>query len=112
MLNVETYPEKIAAVLHDVFEDHPELNINDLSEQGFPEAVIEAIKALTKQKDESYKTYSQRIIQNPIALKVKIADMRDNMDISRIPEPSSKDWERLKKYSEIFPVLLEANQVY
>ncbi|WP_010473189.1 hypothetical protein [Acaryochloris sp. CCMEE 5410] len=99
-----TLPEKIVGVLHDAVEDS-DLTLEDLAEAGFPEEILAAIDAMTKREHESYDTYLERVMGNAIALRVKIADMTDNMDISRISHPTEKDWTRLEKYQAILPRL-------
>ncbi len=99
MDNVETIEEKIVAVLHDAVEDS-DLTLEDLKVAGFSDLIIEAIDAITKQKGEKRKDYLNRVMDNPIALKVKIADMTDNADISRIPNPTERDRERTRIYKK------------
>ncbi len=96
---LETVEEKIVGVLHDAVEDS-DLIIEDLTAAGFSERIIEAIDAITKRSGETRKDYLQRVMNNPIALKVKIVDMTDNADISRIPNPIDKDHERTRIYKK------------
>ncbi len=105
MAKMATWQEKIVAVLHDAIEDS-DLTLADLHSAGFPPEVVEAIAAITKNEGEDYETYLQRVMGNAIAIKVKIADMTDNMDMSRIPHPTDKDWQRLAKYQQILPQLI------
>ena len=56
------------------------------------------MSTITKKDGEDYEEYLNRVKQNPIALRVKIADMEHNSDISRIPNPTEKDLNRLEKY--------------
>jgi GTP diphosphokinase / guanosine-3',5'-bis(diphosphate) 3'-diphosphatase len=99
MNNVETIEEKIVAVLHDTVEDS-DLTLEDLRIAGFSDSLISAIAAITKQFGEKRKDYLQRVMDNSIALKVKIADMTDNADISRILNPTEKDYERTRIYKK------------
>lgn len=57
-----------------------------------------AVSVITKKAGEYYEEYLNRVKQNPIALRVKIADMEHNSDISRIKNPTEKDLKRLEKY--------------
>ena len=107
MNSLSTLEEKIVGVLHDAIEDSP-LELKDLSEQDFPPHIVEAINAITKCKGEDYETYLTRVMSNHLALRVKIADMKDNMDISRIANPTAKDRQRLAKYQTTLPRLLTA----
>lgn len=104
MSRMNATDEKIVAVLHDAIEDSP-LTLEDLSALGFSSSILEALDAITKRDGENYEVYLSRVMVNPIALKVKIADMTDNMDVSRIPNPTPKDYKRLKKYESVLPRL-------
>ena len=73
----------VCALLHDVVEDTP-ISLNDLLSMGFPMEVIDVLKLLTHQESISYIDYIYKISENPIARKVKIADLRHNSDISRL----------------------------
>jgi len=97
MMRVKTTEEKIVAVLHDIIEDTP-VTLDELRQHLFPEHIILAIDTLTKRKKESYDKYIWRIKNNPIALVVKLADLEENLDLTRIPSPTEKDLERVKKY--------------
>jgi guanosine-3',5'-bis(diphosphate) 3'-pyrophosphohydrolase len=101
MLKMKSVECQMAAVLHDVVEDcgvTPAL----LRYEGFSDAVVEAVIALTKRiadgQEEPYDECIRRTAQNPIARVVKLADLEDNMDLSRIPNPTEKDHARLRKY--------------
>lgn len=94
---VETQDEKIVAWLHDIVEDTT-VTLEDLRKFGFTDEIIDAVNAITRRQGESRKDYLNRVKQNPIAIQVKIADLKHNSDISRIPNPTSKDYERVKRY--------------
>ena len=108
MLNVPTIEHKIVAVLHDILED-TETTIEDLYQFGFQEHIIDAIVALTKKQGETRLEAAQRARQNPIARVVKLADINDNMDLSRIQSPTVKYFERLKEYQQVRDLLLLQN---
>ena len=108
MLNTPTIEHKIVAVLHDILED-TETTIEDLYQFGFQEHIIDAIVALTKKQGETRLEAAQRARQNPIARVVKLADINDNMDLSRISSPTSKDFERLNEYQQVRDILLSQN---
>ena len=71
------------ALLHDVVED-AEITISEL-ERDFPKEVTDAVALLTRDKSMPYFDYVKNIKQNPIAVKVKLADLAHNMDPGRIP---------------------------
>ena len=104
MLSVKTDEERIAAVLHDTVED-TSLTFDDLAEAGFSSSVIEAVRALTKKKGESRVDAARRAANNPIAMQVKLADVADNMDLSRLPDPKKRDLERLEEYKLVLEIL-------
>lgn len=97
MFRVETDAERIAAVLHDVVEDTP-WTLEGLRERGFPAEVVEAVDHLTRRESESYEEFVRRAGAHPVARRVKIADLEDNMDVRRIGAVSGKDVERLARY--------------
>ena len=82
-----TPEERHAALLHDVVEDTP-LTLEDLRVMGYTDAVIELVDILTRRltEGESHKQYIERIVasRNARALRVKLADVYDNMSPSRI----------------------------
>lgn len=92
-----TEDEKTVAYLHDVVEDTP-ITLVDLKTEGFSEVVIAAVDSVTKRAGETYDNYLARLCENPLAVKVKIADMKHNCDITRIPRPTQKDFARVEKY--------------
>ena len=104
MAQMDTLESKIVAVLHDAIEDS-DLKIEDLVEQGFPKFITDAITAITKLEGEPYEGYILRVKSNAIARKVKIADVTHNMDISRISNPTEKDFQRLEKYQKVLQEL-------
>jgi (p)ppGpp synthase/HD superfamily hydrolase len=97
MLSVDTPEARMAAVLHDVVEDTA-VTLEQLRDEGFPDSVLAAVEALTKRDGEDYEAFIRRVAPNPIARKVKLADLRDNSDLSRIADPTERDLERIEKY--------------
>ena len=95
---MESETEKIVALLHDIVEDIDEITITTLKSMGYSEEIISAVDSITKRKGEKYIEYLKRVKQNPIATKVKLADLEHNMDLSRLKKITSKDKKRLEKY--------------
>ena len=88
------------ALLHDVVEDTP-LTFEDLENAGFPEEVISALRRLTHRDGEEYLgPYIQRIKGNPLARRVKLADLRHNSDVTRLP-PAKNESNRKKRESRM-----------
>ncbi len=105
--SMETDDEIIVALLHDVVED-TDTTIDDLKEAGFNDNVLNALATITKSDDESYDEYVQRVKKNPIATKVKLADLKHNSDLSRIKNPTEKDYKRVEKYHKYIELLERA----
>lgn len=96
--------EKIVALLHDTIEDG-DITADYLLMQGFPNYIVDSVMSVTRSKDEDYFDFVQRCKANPIGRRVKIADLKDNMDITRLKELTEKDIERLKKYHKAYNIL-------
>ncbi len=105
-LQMDTEEEKITGILHDVIED-TDVTLEDLKRQGFSENVIAAVDAMTRRDDETYMEFIKRLSVNEIARHVKIQDIRNNMDLTRIPEPTKKDWDRMEVYMQALTYLEE-----
>jgi len=110
MLAVSTIEERIVAVLHDVVEDTP-VTFDDLRREGFSEEIVAAVDSVTKDVPEKemswdqYKAFVLRAAANPIGRRVKIADMTDNSDLSRIAQPTERDLARVEKYRRALALL-------
>jgi (p)ppGpp synthase/HD superfamily hydrolase len=96
--HVSSYEEKVVALLHDVIEDK-KITSKDLIEVGFPENIVKDVEVLTRVKPIEYNDYIDNLIKNGsiCALHVKLADLENNMDLTRIKNPTVKDYERVKK---------------
>lgn len=97
MFRLETEEERIVAVLHDVLEDTPHTRAS-LEEKGFAPHLLDALELLTKREGERYDDFIARLAPNPLARRVKLADLEDNMDVRRLSSVQPKDAVRLEKY--------------
>ena len=98
MARLEGEDELVAAALHDVLEDTP-CTVSELREAGIPDPAITAVIALTHDKaSESTTAYLNRVAANPIAKRVKLSDLEDNMNLRRLKEFAEKDAIRVQKY--------------
>ena len=102
----QTENEKICGILHDLVEDTP-WTFEDLRREGFSEEVIRALVCVTKQPNEPYTHFIERIKKNSLATKVKLNDLRDNMDITRLTFITEEDTQRLNKYLRAYHFLSE-----
>jgi len=85
------------AVLHDTIEDS-DLTEDALREKGFPERVVVGVSALSRRENETYETFIERCACNSDARLVKLQDLRDNSDITRLKGIEKKDLIRMEKY--------------
>lgn len=97
MMAMDDDASRIVAVLHDVVEDTP-LTLSDLSGMGFAAEWVDAVDALTKRPGERYEDYIERLHRDPLAVKVKLADLEDNMRITRMNVIGDEDAARLARY--------------
>ena len=94
-----TEDEQTAALLHDTVED-TEVTLDDLKSEGFSFAVLKAVDCLTRRDHEPRDTYLQRVAEDPLAVKVKLADLAHNSDLSRLSVPTERDYARAKRYAK------------
>lgn len=99
-----TEDEKVVALLHDTLEDTT-ITAEQLLADGFPSHIVEAIKSVTRLDGETYEQFVERCSKNPIGRIVKIHDLQDNMDVTRLETIS--DWyiEKLKTYLKAYHFL-------
>lgn len=112
MNNVGDDPERMtAAVLHDLIED-TSWELSDLKLAGFSDHIVYVVDLLTHQRGMSREEYIERITEDMDAMVIKIADLKHNMDLSRLPVVGQKDIERRKQYEKDLVKLQAAvNQV-
>lgn len=94
----------VVALLHDLIEDCPEWNKESLS-CVFNWWIVNIIQLLTKDEKEDYFVYIDKIKEHDLARRIKIQDLKDNMDVSRLNDLTDKDIERLKKYQKAYKIL-------
>ncbi|MCZ7544958.1 MAG: GTP pyrophosphokinase [Anaerolineae bacterium] len=97
MMRMDDEEARMAAILHDVVEDST-YTLSDLRHAGYPGRVLDAVDALSKHEGEPYEAYIERVMLNPLARRVKLADLEDNMDLRRISEMTANDLERYQRY--------------
>ncbi len=106
---LDSQEQKVIGYLHDTIENTA-IKREELLELGFPLNIIEAVEIVSKKEEEDYDSFIGRIIKsnNVSAMMVKRSDLEDNMDISRISNPTEKDYQRLEKYKKAYKRLNEA----
>jgi (p)ppGpp synthase/HD superfamily hydrolase len=106
MFGCDTELERIVAVLHDVVEDTGR-SFDDLRKMGYGDDVLVPLECVTKREGENYEQFVERAATNPVARKVKLADLRDNMDLRRLILVEQKDCDRLQRYVRAWRRLMD-----
>ena len=96
---MDTEEECVVALLHDVVED-TDVTFEQL-ESEFPSEIIDILKLLTKTKDIDYYEYINKIKENAVARKAKIADIKHRLDVI-----TDKDIKREEKYKKALSILM------
>ena len=97
MMKANGYDEQIVAVLHDTIED-TSLTLGDLEAAGFSRCIVDAVAAVTKRLGEDYDAFLERISLDSLAVGVKLLDLYDNIDVTRLPTLGDKELQHTAKY--------------
>ena len=95
----------VIALLHDVIED-TDVTLEDLREYGFTEVQVAGVESMTREDDEDYFEYIRDVKKNPLAVKVKLEDLKHNSDGARMIGGTDRDRQRLDKYKKAMEILL------
>ncbi len=106
MLKQKSNEAKIVAILHDTVED-TWITLEWLKQMGFSDEIVDAVDAISRRKDESIKEYYKRIMEIRLAMKVKIADLEDNLDSTRLSIVNEKDLNRIRIYHKYWSKLTD-----
>jgi (p)ppGpp synthase/HD superfamily hydrolase len=115
MMSLETDDERIVGILHDVVEDGPGWTFERLEDEGFSKTVLNALRLVTKRPEDEgdsdavYVAFVRRTKGNKIARRVKIADIVDNLNASRLPALTEKDMRRMNRYLAALRELRDAD---
>jgi (p)ppGpp synthase/HD superfamily hydrolase len=84
---------EVVAWLHDVVEDCDDWTLDRLRAEGISADLVKAVDAISKRAGEASDDYYARVAANPLALKVKYADLADNGDPARLArlDPTARD---------------------
>ena len=104
MLGVTFRVAQIVAVLHDDVEDS-DTTLSALAEQGFSQAILDALDWITHRPGEAYEDYVDRLAANPMARQVKLSDYRDNLANNRALPPTSENLARIAQYERALRTL-------
>ena len=114
MLDMDTPDERVVAVLHDVLEDAKAGTVTAeiLAANGFPAEVVQAVVTLTRVPGETYADYIHRVGQSgPLARKVKMADLLDNLDPERDSRVTTPEIASLRKRYIMARVVLAGYEI-
>jgi (p)ppGpp synthase/HD superfamily hydrolase len=92
------------ALLHDVIEDS-NLTADDLVNENFENAIVSRVVCMTRKDGESYMDYIKRIGEDNICRIIKMCDLKDNMDVTRLDKLKDEDLNRIKKYHKAYKYL-------
>lgn len=107
MERMDTEDEKIVAILHDVLDDTPVL-LADLKEMGFKRSILECLDQLRRSNDMTYFEYIEDVATNPVAVKVKLAELDDNQDVFRVKKLSFQTFSIKERVKRAKDILLDA----
>ena len=100
----------ILALLHDVVED-TDLTLADIAAAGFSPLIVDALDLLTHRQGVPYLDYIRRLAPDPLARRVKLADLQHNMDDTRLgPLSEEQRQRRLDKYQPALALLQQWEQ--
>ena len=85
------------------------MSLKDLMDEGFSHEVVETLDQLTKRKDMTYDEYIEDISCSPMATKVKLAELNDNMDVIRVNKMSFKTYSLEKRKERSIEALTRNN---
>lgn len=106
MHSVSSTEEKITAILHDILEDTC-YTIGDLKRLlDISDEAADALRLLTRKRGENYMDYIEKLSHNPLAVAVKVADLKDNMNLKRLSVVTEQDLKRCEKYRQALEVLV------
>lgn len=99
---LQSEDERVVGALHDTVEDDDTLELEDLIKAGLTPVQSTALDNVTRRDGETWSAYVERVVTHVISIKVKIADLEDNMDVKRLNSMMGKDAKRLTKYHSLW----------
>lgn len=97
--------EMKVGILHDIIED-TDMTLSELKRTGLlSNEELDAIDHLTRKEDETYFDYINRVTKNELATRVKLNDLRDNLDLTRFDEVKEEHLSLLNRYLKAYDIL-------
>lgn len=101
MMRGHDFDEQVLGALHDVLE-RSDLTIADLEKKGFSSRVLKALDRITRHPDETYEQYIDRVVEDNLAIRVKLNDLADKMDLLHVEQLDPSDLKRYNKQLAAF----------
>ncbi|HOZ41022.1 MAG: phosphohydrolase [Flavobacteriales bacterium] len=96
MMRGHDFDEQVLGALHDVLE-RSTLTMAELEKKGFAPRVLKAMAHITRIPEETYEQYIDRVMEDPLAIRVKIHDLADKMDLLHVDQLDPSDLKRYNK---------------
>jgi len=96
MMRGHDLEEQVLGALHDILE-RSTLTLADIQKKDYPPRVVKALDHITRREDEDYDGYIERVMQDGLAMRVKLHDLADKMDLLHVDELSMADLKRYNK---------------
>jgi len=110
MMRGHDLEEQVLGALHDVLE-RSTLTLDDLVKRGYPPRVLKALEHITRRVDEDYEGYIDRVLRDGLAMRVKLHDLADKMDLLHVDELSVADLKRYNKQLAAYHKLKRAVEI-
>lgn len=96
MMRGQDLEEQVLGALHDILE-RSTLTLADIQKKDYPPRVVKALDCITRREEEDYDGYIERVMQDGLAMRVKLHDLADKMDLLHVDELSVADLKRTNK---------------
>lgn len=101
MMRGQDVEERLLGALHDI-QERSDITVEALAGEGFPPQVLKALDHITRREGEDYGHYIDRVAQDDLALRVKLHDLADKLDIRRLKEMEAADLKRFNRHLAAF----------
>ncbi|MBL0126751.1 MAG: hypothetical protein IPP83_04675 [Flavobacteriales bacterium] len=96
MMRGQDFDEQVLGALHDVLE-RSELTLDEIEKKGFSPRVVKALDVISRRPEETYEQYIDRVVENNLAIRVKLNDLADKMDLQHVEQLDDTDLKRYNK---------------
>ncbi|HNR53983.1 MAG TPA: phosphohydrolase [Flavobacteriales bacterium] len=96
MMRGHDLEEQVLGALHDVLE-RSTLTAEDIIKKGFSPRIVKALEHITRVPQETYEQYIDRVMEDNLAIRVKLHDLADKMDLLHVDQLDPADLKRYNK---------------